>query len=173
MGRRFSPTAYANEICECSTAETLSDQIEIESQTEAGSNDEDSTMEDAGTVPKTPGTMSLALSDSQAASEESTRASTPTENRTEDVPAFERDDVADDVTMKDLGPEKAILAGTADEFRNPKAASLPSSTVIHPSSPPWKAGKTKQEPVDYASDPQKLEELLRLNEPDSSDLYKP
>ncbi|KAF6225485.1 hypothetical protein HO133_009485 [Letharia lupina] len=173
VGRRFSPTAYANEICECSTAETLSDQIEIESQTEAGSNDEDSTMEDAGTVPKTPGTMSLALSDSQAASEESTRASTPTENRTEDVPAFERDDVADDVTMKDLGPEKAILAGTADEFRNPKAASLPSSTVIHPSSPPWKAGKTKQEPVDYASDPQKLEELLRLNEPDSSDLYKP
>lgn len=51
--------------------------------------------------------------------------------------------------------------------------SWPSSTVIDPGSSPWKAGETKEEPMDYVSDPKKLEELLRVNDPESPDLYKP
>ena len=157
----------------------MSDQIEINAQTRADFSDEDSAMEDVGTIADTPRTMSFAPSDSQDASEESTRASTPTENRTEDAPAvpdslkpFEQDDVADDITMKDAGPEKNSPAGAADGFDNTKVLSWPSSTIIDPDSSPWKVGKTKDEPVVYASDPQKFEELLRLNDPDCPDLYK-
>lgn len=149
------------------------DQIEVESDIEADSNEEDSTMEDVEISTNTPGTTSLAPSDSQGASEESTRASTPTENRAEDVPAdidslkpFEQEDVADDVTMKDVGPRQTGPAGAADEFSSPKAV-WPSSTVIDPGSSPWKLEKTKEKPFDYASDSQKLEELLQDNETDS------
>lgn len=140
-------------------------------------------MEDVGIITGTPGTTSVARSDSQVVSEESTRASTPTEIRIEDVPAdigslkpFEQEDVADDVTMRDIKPEKKSSAGTTDDFRNPNVVSWPSSTVINSGALralPWKARKTEQEPVDYASDPQKLEELFRLNDSDSPDLYKP
>lgn len=156
------------------------DQTEVGSRTEANSNDEDSTMEDVGMVADTPRTMSFAPSESQDASEESTRASTPTENRADDVPAdidsfkpFEHDNVADDITMKDVGPEENIPGGAGGNLDNPKVVSWPSSTVIDPGSSPWKARKTKEGPVDYASDPQKLEELLRLSDPDLPDLYKP
>ncbi|CAD6581792.1 MAG: hypothetical protein ASARMPREDX12_000668 [Alectoria sarmentosa] len=178
--RLFWPTDYASELCEFSTTETLSDQIEIKAQTRADFSDEDSAMEDVGTIADTPRTMSFAPSDSQDASEESTRASTPTENCTEDVSAvpdslkhFEQDDVADDITMKDAGPEKISPVGAADGFDNTKVLSWPSSTIIDPDSSPWKSEKTEEEPVDYASDPQKLEELLRFNDPDRPELYKP
>lgn len=137
-------------------------------------------MEDVGIIAATTRTMSLAPSDSQDASEESTRASTPTENQIEEVPAtidslepFVQDDVADDVTTRDVDCEEKLSAGATDEFHNPKAISRPSSTVIDPGTSPWKAAKTEQEPVDYASDPQKLEELLRLRDADSPDLYNP
>lgn len=140
-------------------------------------------MEDAD-VADTPRTMSLAPSDSQGASEESTRASTPTENRAEDAAAdvnfldpFGKDgvadDVADDVTMKDVGVEKKSPADTANELGNLKVVSWPSSTVIDPGSSPGKPRRTEHETVDYASDPQKLEELLRVNDGNSPNVYKP
>lgn len=101
--------------------ETMSDQTEVESQEEENSDDEDSTMEDVGFVAETPQTMDLAPSDSQNASEASTRASNPTDNRAECVSAdsdslkiFEHDDVADDITMKDVGPRKNGPASAAD-----------------------------------------------------------
>ena len=158
--------------------ETLSDQIEVESRVEANTNDEDSTMEDIEAVVETPGTVSLAPSDSQDASESSTRASTPTENRAEHVSTdflkpSELNDVSDDVTMKDFGPGNVSPTGAADEHANIKVVSWPSSTVTDPSSLPWKAGKTEGDPLDYGSESQKLEELLRLNDPNSPDLYKP
>ena len=153
------------------------DQIEVESQIEAESNEEDSTMEDVENGTNTPRTISVAPSDSQGASEESTRASTPTENCAEDVPAdidslkpFEQEDVADDVTMKDAGPRQNGPAGAADELR---VVSWPSSTVIDPGSSPWMVEQTREKPFDYVSDPQKVEELLRDNETDSPDFYKP
>ena len=153
------------------------DQSEVESQVEADSKDEDSTMEDPEISTYT---GSLAPSDSHDASEESTRASTPTESRADNTPAevdslkpFEQEDVADDVTMKDVGPRQSEPAGAADEVRNPKVMSWPSSTVIDPGSSPWKAEKTKEEIVDYGSDPQKLEELLRIHETDSPEIHKP
>lgn len=153
------------------------DQSEVESQAEADSKYEDSAMEDAEISIYT---GSLAPSDSQDASEESTRASTPTENRVDSAPAeidslktFEPGDVADDVTMKDVGPRQNEPAGATDEFRNPKVVSWPSSTVIDPGSSPWKAEKTKEEIVDYGSDSQKLEELLRVHETDSPKIHKP
>ena len=137
-------------------------------------------MEDGGIITDASRDISVAHSDSRNASEESTRASTPTEIRIEDAPAdigslkpLEQEDVSDDVTMRDTKPEKKLMAGTTDELRNPEVVSWPSSTVIDPGTWPWKARKTGQEPVDYASDPQKLEELFRLNESDSPDLYKP
>lgn len=67
--------------------ESLSNQIAVASQTEAESNDEDSTMEDVANTTDTPLTMSFPPSDTQDASEGSTRASTPTDNRVEDAPA--------------------------------------------------------------------------------------
>ena len=158
------------------------DQIESEYQTEGDFNEDDSNMEDAGVadVAETPQTMSLAPSDSQDASGESTRASTPTENRAEDAAAdirilnpFEKDETPDDVTMKDIGNEKKSPAGAADDFGNLRVLSWPSSTVIDPGSSPWKAGTPKSEPMDYASDPQKAEDLLRANDPDSPLFYKP
>ena len=147
------------------------DQIEVESRIEADSNDEDSTMEDAEISADTPQTRSLAPFDSQEASEESTQASTPTENRAEDVAAdthsrkpSEQEDVADDVTMKDVDPRKNS---------DPKVVSWPSSTVIDPGSSPWKTEKTEQGPLDYVSDRQKIDELLRFNGSNSPDLYEP
>lgn len=116
-------------------------------------------------------TRSLAPFDSQEASEESTRASTPTENRAEDVAAdtnsrkpSEQEDVADDVTMKDVDPRKNS---------DPKVVSWPSSTVIDPGSSPWKTEKTEQEPLDYVSDRQKIDELLRFDGSNSPDFYEP
>lgn len=156
------------------------DQIGVEPQTEAESNYQDSTMEDVGTIAETPRTMSLAPSDSQEPSEESTRASTPTDNRAEDVSAqmnsskhVEQEHVADDITMRDVYPEMNSAAGTADEHPNPKVVSWPSSTVIDPGSSPWRVGTTKEEPADPASDPQKLEELFRISDSESHDLVKP
>ena len=137
-------------------------------------------MEDVGGVAGTPRTVSLARSDSQDALEASTRASTLTENRAEHLPTdidflkpSKQDDTADDVTMKDVSPDKDSPAGAADEFANQKVVPWPSTTVIDPGSLLWKAGKTKGDPVDDGSDTQNTEELLRLNHPDSPDLYKP
>ena len=150
-----------------------SDQTEVDSQTEADSNDEDSTMEEVVTIADTPRTVSFAPSDSQDASEESTRASTPTENRSQDMPAdldslkpFESDDIADDVTMKDLGPIENSPASAADGFGNSKVVSWPSSTVIDPGSSPWKVGTTKVRVAEDGSGPQYLDDLLRLNDPE-------
>ncbi len=157
--------------------ETMSDQSEAESRTEVDSNDEDSTMEDVVTTPRT---TRSAPSDSQDASEPSTRASTPTENRAESVPndcdslkPFEQDERADDVTMKDVCLREDGPAGTAEDFSNPKVVSWHSSTVIDPDSSPWKAGKTKEEPVDYVSNPRKPEGLLRFHDPEAPDLHSP
>lgn len=148
------------------------DQIEVASQAEADSKDQDSTMDDVEISTYTP-------SDSQDPSEESTLASTLAENRAENAPAeidslkpFEQEDVADDVTMKDVGPRQNEPAGAGDRFSDPKVVSWPSSTVIDPGSSPWKAEKTNEEIVDYGSDPQKLEELLRIHETDSPENSK-
>lgn len=180
MAGCFCPTEYGKELCGLSATVSRPDQNEVESQVEADSNDEDSTMEDAENGTNTPQTMSVAPFDSRNASEESTRASTPIENCDEDVPAdidslkpFEQEDVADDVTMKDVGPGQNGPAGAADEFSKPTVVSWPSSTVIDPGSSPWKVEKTKEKPFDSVSDPQKLEGLLRDNETDSPDFYKP
>lgn len=75
--------------------------------------------------------------------------------------------------MKDIGSRRNEPACAVNEFRNPKVVSWPSKTVIDPGSSPWKAGKTNKEVLDYASDPEKPEELLRLNNPDSADFSKP
>lgn len=175
----FLPTEYAKEICGLSTTEDLSDHVEVESQTGADSNDEDSTTEEMEIIADTPRTMSFAPSYSQGASDESTRASTPTENCAEDVPAdmknqkpLKQEDIADDVTMKDVSGDRKPPAGAADELGNLKVVSWPSGTVIDPGSSPWKEGKTKEATVDIVSDPQKLGNLLRLNDPNSPEFYE-
>lgn len=172
--RCFSPTEYTNEICGFSTTVSQPDQIKADPQIEADSNDEDSIMDDVENVVDTPQTNA---SESQLASEESTRASTPSEGHAEEVPPeiytvepSARSDIADDVTMKDLGVQKSPSAGTVDEVGNLKAFPWPSGNAIDP---PWKAGKNNEEFVDYASDPKKLEELLHSNDLHSPDLYKP
>lgn len=151
--RFFYPTDYATDICGPSPTVPQPGQIAVEPQTEADSKDEDSTMEDVVTIPETP----LAPSDSRDPSEDSTRASTPTDNRAGDLPSqidsskpFEQDDVTDDVTMKDVHLEKDSPAAGTDELANLKVVSWPSSTVIDPGSSPWGAGKAKEETVDYA-----------------------
>ena len=180
VARCFCPTEYAKDLCGLSTTVFRPDQIEVKPQIEADSNEEDSSMEGIEISTNTPGTVSVAPSESQEASEESTRASTPTENRAEDVPAdidslkpFEQEDVADDVTMKDVGPRQNGPAGAADEFSDPRVVSRPSGTVIYPGSSPWRVDQSKEKPFDYVPGPQKLEELPSNNETDSPDLYQP
>ena len=165
--RCFSPTEYANEICGFSATGSRPDQIKVDPQVEADSVDEDSIMEDVENVVDTPQTNA---SESQLASEESTRASTPSE---EDVPPeiytvepSGRSDIADDVTMKDLGVKKSPPAGTTDEVGSLKVVSWPLETVIDPGSSPWKTEKPKEEILDFDSDPQKFEEFYG-NDPDS------
>lgn len=136
---------------------------------EADPNDEDSFMEDAKINADTPQT-SLAASDSQFPSEESTRASTPTDSRAEDVPinnlAFKplehgdvADDVADDVTMKDVDQKARSPKKAPDGLGTSQVVSWPSNVVIDPGSSPGKAGQSKLEPVDYDDGPQSLENL--------------
>ena len=150
-----------------------SDQTEVQPQTEEFSNDEDSTMEDVGIV-DTPRTMSFAPSESQDASEESTRASTPTENRadqiSEDINSLnhiEHNNVDDDVTMKDADPEKNLLGAAADNLGGLKFAASPPTAVIDSVSSPLKAKNPKEEIVvhHYHSDPEK-DDLLRFNDAD-------
>ena len=128
-------------------------------------------MEDVGVV-DTPQTMSFAPSESQYASEQSTRASTPTEHRAEQVcedvnslNQFEQNNVDDDVTMRDADPEKNPSGAAADDLGRLKfAANLP-STVNDSISSPWKAKNHKGEIVVHHSDPEK-DELLRFNDVD-------
>ena len=145
------------------------DQTEAQPQTEC-SNDEDSTMEDVENV-DTPRTM-FTPSESQDASEESTRASTPTENRAErvyeDVKSlnrFEHSNVDDDVTMKDADPERNTPGAAADDLGGLKFAANPPSTVIDSISSPWKAKKPKEEVVVHHSDSEK-DDLLRFHDTD-------
>ena len=148
-----------------------SDQAEAQPQTEVFSNDEDSTMEDVGIV-DTPGIMSFAPSESQDASEQSTRASTPTEHRAEQVcedvsslNQFEQNNVDDDVTMRDADPEKNPLGAAADDLGRLKfAANLP-STVNDSISSSWKRKNPKEEIVVHQSDPEK-NDFLRFNDVD-------
>ena len=150
---------------------TQSDQTEAQPQTEVYSNDEDSTMEDVGIV-DTSRTMSFAPSESQDASEQSTRASTPTEHRAEQVcedvnplNQFEQNNVDDDVTMRDADPEKNPLGAAADDLGRLKfAANLP-STANDSISSPWKVKNPKEEIVVHHSDPQK-DELFKFNDVD-------
>ena len=147
------------------------DQAEVQPQTEVDSNDEDSTMEDVGVV-DTPRTMSFAPSESQGASEQSTRASTPTEHRAEQVcedvnslNQFEQNNVDDDVTMRDADPEKNPSGAAADDLGSLKfAANLP-NTVNASISSPWKAKNPKEEIVIHHSDSEK-DNLLRFNDVD-------
>ena len=146
------------------------DQIDVESRLEADLNDEDSIMEDAPINADTSRT-SLAASDSQCHSEESTRASTPTENRAENVPVdnfarrlLEHENVADDVTMKDIGQRVRSPTSAPDDFGTSKVVSWPPNAVIDPGSSPGKAGQSKCEPVDYAAGPQSFEELAQTDE---------
>ena len=128
-------------------------------------------MEDVGIV-DTPQSMSLAPSESQGASEQSTRASTPTEHRAEQVcedvnslNQFEQNNIDDDVTMRDADPEKNPLGAAADDLdRLNFAANLP-STVNDSVSSPWKAKNPREEVVVHHSDPEK-DELLRFNDVD-------
>lgn len=136
-------------------------------------------MEDVGIPVDTPRT-SIAKSDLQDASENSTRACTPTENRAEDAPAdiyapqlFVNDDVADDVTMRDLGYKIRSPTTAANELGASKVVSWPSSAVIDPGSSPGRLGKIKEEFVEYGADPHELEELFQTGDPDRPNLYKP
>ena len=141
------------------------------------STDEDSTMDDAGFVPDTPRTASIALSDSQVASEESTRASTPTENRIGGSPsdvvtlkAIGDGGVADDATMRGIGAPQRPVSSDTGKSSNLKAIPWPSGTVIDPGTSPWKAKKLKEEGVDFASDAEQREGLLYLGD---QDMYEP
>ena len=132
-------------------------------------------MEDVVINIETPQT-SLAATDSQCHSEESTRASTPTENGAEDIPANsfalkppENDDAADDVTMKDLGLKTSSPTNAPGNFAS-NVATWPSSAVIDPGSSPGEAGKLRKESVDYGADPPDVEELSQT---DSFYLCKP
>ena len=104
-------------------------------------------MEDVGTNVDTPRTTSV--DDSLYYSEKSTRVSTPTENRAEELSdsidsakPLEQDDVADDVTMKDIGP-----------------------TALESDPSYWKVRKIKKD-ADYDSDLEKFEELPMVDEND-------
>ncbi len=148
------------------------DQFKIESQEEADSYDEDSIMEDVGSLDET------AASDSQVPSEDSTRASTPTENHLEDVSAnihisqpSEKTDIADDVTTRALRLPKSSAAGTTDEFGSLKVVSWPSGTVIDPGTSPWKTKNGKEGSVDsLPNDTIKIRELLHTDDTDSPEL---
>lgn len=180
--RLFSPTEYVTEMCGFSptvSQPNQPDQSEVEARIEADPNDEDSAMEDVGNPVNTPRT-SIAMSDSQDASEESTRASTPTENRAEDAPAdiytpksLDYDDDDDDVTMRDPGPKIRSTTTAAKEVGTKKVVSWPSNAVIDPGSSPGQLGKIKEEFVDYDPDPHELEELFQTGDPDRPSLYKP
>lgn len=146
---------------------------------EADPNDEDSNMEDVAILVDTPRT-SIAMSDSQDASEESTRPFTPTENRAEDPPSYiytpkplDCDDVADDVTMRDLRPKIRSTATAANKLGTTKVVSWPPNAVIDPGSSPGQLGKIKEEFVDFDADPHELEELFQTGDPDRPNLYKP
>ena len=149
------------------------DKIDVESRMVADPNEEDSIMEDATPNADTPQT-SLTASDSQCPSEESTRASTPTDSRVEDVSinslAFkplEQDDVADDVTMRDVDQKLRSPTKAPDDFSTSQVVSWPSIAVIDPGSSPGKAGQNKWESVDYDAGPENFEELAQ------TDLYSP
>ena len=129
-------------------------------------------MEDVETTVGT-GTTSRAASYSQAVSEESTRASTPTEVRAGDIsadsltrPLLQNDDDADDVTMKDTNQTKSSPTGVRDDLSNSKVVSWPSATVIDPGSSPWMEKKPQEEFVDYENPP-------AFYDPDEIRLYKP
>ena len=150
------------------------DQMGVESRMKADSHDEDSIMEDVTISADTPQT-SLAASDSQCPSEESTRASTPTDSRAEDVPInnlvfkpLEHDDVADDVTMKDVDQKVRSPTKAPDDFGTSQVVSWPSNAVIDPGSSPGKARQSEWESVDYDAGPQDFEEHLF-----SPNLYRP
>ena len=146
---------------------------------EADPNDQDSFMEDATINADTPQT-SLAASDSQCPSEESTRAPTPTDSRAEDVPinnlAFtilEHDDVADDVTMKDVDQKVRSPTKAPDDFGTSQVVSWPPNAVIDPGSSPGKEGRSKWEPVDYDAEPQHFEELDQTDDLYPPNVYRP
>ena len=161
------PSDHANKICGPPSMVIQPDQTEVEDQTEASINDEDSIMEDVANSVVTR-TTSIAPSYSQAASDESTRASTPTEIRAGDTTddhlahsLFQNDNDADDVTMKDPNQKQDLQAGVRDKFDNSKVESWPSS--------PWKAQKPQEESMDYDNP----EDLFNTNDPDAPRLYKP
>lgn len=123
-------------------------------------------------VVDTPRTMSFTPSESQDASEESTRASTPIENRAEQMSGninslkqFEHSNDDDDVTMKDADPEKNNLGAAAVDFGGLMVAAEPPRTVIDSGSSPWKAKNSREEVVVHHSDDEK-EALLRFNDTD-------
>lgn len=155
------------------------DQIGDESRMEADPNDEDSIMDDAMFNADTPQT-SLAAFDSQCPSKESTRASTPTDSRAEDgsinnldFKPLEPDDIADDVTMKDLDPKVGSSTKAPDEFSTSQLVSWPSNAVTKPGSSPGKAGQSKLEVVDYDAGPQNFEELVQTDDLYSPNLIRP
>ena len=155
------------------------DQIGVESRMKADPNEEDSIMEEVTINADTPQT-SLAASDSQCPSKESTRASTPTDNRAEDVPInnlvfkpLEHDDVADDVTMRDVDQKMRSPTKAPDDFGTSQPVSWPPNAVIDPGSSPGKARQSEWEPVDYDGGPQNLEELVKTDDLFSPDLYRP
>ena len=143
------------------------DQSNVESRLEAEPNDEDSVMEDAtiNDNPDTPQTIS-------------TRASTPTDSRAENVPnndlAFkpsENDDDADDVTMKNLDQEVRSTTQAADDLGTSQPASWPPFASIDRGSTPGQAGQSKWKPVNYEAEPQNLEELVQADDVYSTNLY--
>ena len=155
------------------------DQIDVESRMVADPNEEDSIMEDVTINADTPQT-SLTASDSQCPSQESTRASTPTDSRVEDVSinslAFkplEQDDVADDVTMRDVDQKVRSPTKAPDGFSTSQVVSWPTNAVIDPGSSPGKAGQNKWETVDYDAGPENFEELVQTDDDFSPKLYRP
>ena len=146
---------------------------------EADPNEEDSTMEDATINADTPQT-SLAASDSQCSSQESTRAPTPTDSRTKDAAinnlAFknlEHDDVADDVTMKDVDQKVGSPTKAPDDLDNSQVFSWPPNAVNDPGSSPGKARQSKWETVDYDTEHQNFERLVQTDDLYPPNVYRP
>lgn len=132
-------------------------------------------MEDATINADTP-QPSLA---SQCPSEESTRASTPTDSRPENVSTnnlafklLEHDDIADDATMKDHD-QKVTSPTKADDFSTSQVVPWPSIAATDRGSSPGKAGQSKRKPVNFDAEPQNFEELVPTDDLYSPNLYEP
>ena len=147
---------------------------------EADPNEEDSTMEDATINADTPQT-SLAASDSQCSSQESTRAPTPTDSRIKDAAinnnlAFknlEHDDVADDVTMKDVDQKVTSPTKALDEFGASQSFSWPSNTIFDPGSSLGKAGQREWKTVDHDTEPEIFEGQVQTDDMYPPNEYRP